>query len=145
MPLRHELPQGRAFPPTVPPPAMRRRNEPGRAFFQPTDHVLRKGKRMPRQTPSSVAKSAEMLAIEALAFLAAKPVRLSRFVTLTGLDPGAIRRLAHERSFLAAVLDHLAGDERLLVDFATHAGRAPGQISAARALLSGGDSERDSP
>lgn len=89
-------------------------------------------------------KATELLAIQALTFLVEEPTRCARFLALTGIDAQEIRSLAGQRSFLAAVLDHLGGDERLLREFATQAGLDPGDIDRARKTLGGPDWERDS-
>jgi hypothetical protein len=93
--------------------------------------------------PRLDAKAAELLAIEALHFLGEDFDRLGRFLALSGVDPGDIRRLARERSFLCAVLAHLADDERLLMSFSEHSSRNPAEINEARRLLAGPDWERD--
>ena len=89
------------------------------------------------------AKTAESTAIEALAFLAAEPERIGRFLDLTGLVPADIRGLAHEPSFLGSVLAHVTEDGNLLQEFAAEANRHPADIDKARALLAGPDWERD--
>jgi hypothetical protein len=107
-------------------------------------HILQKGKHVSRQTVTTSRESAEMLAVEALAFLAEDGDRLGRFLALTGVAPTAIRAAARQPGFLAAVLDHLAGDEPLLMAFASQGGHAPADILRARAALGGPDWERDS-
>jgi hypothetical protein len=77
------------------------------------------------------------LAIEGLAFLGSDPERLGPFLALTGLDPANLRAAARAPSFLTGVLDHLAGDERLLIAFAAEANRDPTDISRARQILDG--------
>lgn len=78
---------------------------------------------------------AEKVATEALAFLAAEPERLERFLALAGIDPGAIRAAAAEPGFLPAVMEHLMADEPLLLAFAANEGIKPEQVvRAARAL-----------
>jgi len=57
-------------------------------------------------------------AVQALTYLAADESRLTRFLALIGLDPGTIRASAGSPGFLAAVLDHVAGDEALLLGLA---------------------------
>jgi Protein of unknown function (DUF3572) len=79
---------------------------------------------------------AEMLAIQALAFIAAEPDRLARFLDLSGIAPEEIRAAARQSAFLAGVLEHMLGDESLLVAFAASAGIDPGEIARARAALS---------
>jgi hypothetical protein len=90
-------------------------------------------------------EGAESLAVQALGFLAQDPERLSRFLALTGLDAASIRSAAAESGFLAGVLAHLGGDQRLLAEFATEAGVAPAEVDRARHLLAGGDWEREVP
>ena len=80
---------------------------------------------------------AQTLAIEALGFLASDMERLEPFLSLTGIDPGNLRRVAAEPSFLVAVLDHLAGDESLLLAFAANGGRNPTDIEKGRRILAG--------
>jgi hypothetical protein len=90
-------------------------------------------------------EAAESIAIQALNYLATEPERLSRFLALSGLDPGSIRSAAAESGFLAGVLAHLGQDESLLVAFAAEAGVTPAEVDRARRLLAGGDFERDEP
>src|SRR5450631_534724 len=73
-------------------------------------------------------EAARELAVVALGYIAADPEELSRFLALTGIDPGSIRAAAEEPGFLAGVLGYISGNERTLVAFATHAGVAPEQI-----------------
>jgi hypothetical protein len=87
--------------------------------------------------------AAEMLAVEALTFLASDAERLGRFLALTGISPAEIRTVARDPGFLAAVLDHLASDEQLLVAFADQAGRRPGEVTQARDAIAGRPWERD--
>ncbi len=90
---------------------------------------------------STARARGEALAIEALGFLAGDPERLARFLDLSGLGPGNLRQAAAEPSFLLAVLDHLAGDERLLVAFAEAQGVRPAAIVVARDALAGPPAE----
>ena len=80
---------------------------------------------------------AQTLAIEALGFLAADMERLKPFLSLTGIDIGNLRQVAAQPSFLVAVLDHLAGDESLLLAFAANGGRDPNDIEKGRRILAG--------
>jgi len=80
---------------------------------------------------------AQSLAIESLVFLAADMERLEPFLSLTGIDPGNLRQVAAEPSFLVAVLEHLAGDESLLLAFAANGGHNPADIERARHTLGG--------
>ena len=78
---------------------------------------------------------AEAIAVSALATLAGDPERLSRFLDLTGLRPDTIRQAAASPRFLAAVLDHVAGDEALLIETAAGMGVAPERLARARQIL----------
>ena len=90
-------------------------------------------------------ETAASLAIDALSYMAGEPEQMSCFLALTGIDPGAIRSAAREPNFLAGVLDHVCGDERLLTAFAAHAGMKPADIESARQTLAGHRWERDVP
>ena len=100
---------------------------------------------MRRQTPVFGRTDAETLAIEAVSFLAEEPRRLARFLDLTGIDPASIRSAASDPNFLGAVLEHVAGYEPLLLEFAAHSGRDPADVAKAQAKLGGGTWERDIP
>ena len=84
----------------------------------------------------------EAIAVQALGFIAADPERLGRFLAQTGIGPHRIRDAARDPSFLAGVLDHLAGDEKLLLAFAADAGLTPEQVAQAHAALNGDRFER---
>jgi hypothetical protein len=91
------------------------------------------------KTPSPPPQEiAEALAIQAFAFIAEEPERLSRFLATTGIAANEIRRAAREQGFLLGVLEHLLGDEKLLVAFADKAGIDPAAIARAAAALGGG-------
>ena len=78
---------------------------------------------------------AESLALQGLTFLASDPERMSRFFALTGLGPDELRSWAETPRLQVAVLDHLMGDESLLLVFAAEAGIAPDDAEPARKLL----------
>jgi hypothetical protein len=95
--------------------------------------------------PSSAAReAAEILAIQALSFIAAEPERLNGFLNATGLTPNRLRESANEPDFLAGVLEHMLSDESLLLAFADSAAIDPADITRARIAL-GGTWERDVP
>jgi len=87
---------------------------------------------------------AETLAIQALVYLSADFERLEPFLSLTGLDVGGLRAAAGQEGFLAAVLDYIAGNEKLLLGFAAETELDPAQISRARAALAGPTPDWDS-
>lgn len=74
---------------------------------------------------------AEHLAIRAIAFLCEDEARLDRFLSLTGWTPDALKQDAGRPAFLIAVLDHLSGDESLLLNFATETGTDPALVGQA--------------
>ena len=82
-------------------------------------------------------EEAESIAAQGLGFLAEDPARLSRFLTLTGLQPDEVRGRANTPEFLAAVLEHIVNDESLLLVFAANAAIAPETIGPALTLLHG--------
>ncbi|HJZ43378.1 MAG TPA: DUF3572 domain-containing protein [Hyphomicrobiaceae bacterium] len=86
------------------------------------------------QAPATL-EAAEAIALQGLAFLAEEPQRLQRFVAVTGLEPAELRARADTAELLSAVLEHLAGDESLLLVFAASRGIAPETIAPAMALL----------
>lgn len=81
----------------------------------------------------------DMVAIQALAFIAADDQLMSRFLALTGLDVADLRAAAAEPGFLVAVLDFLGGHEPDLVAFAQSADLTPEAVVAARHALAGPD------
>jgi hypothetical protein len=89
-------------------------------------------------------EAAEMLAIQALGFLAEEPERLAAFLSTTGIPIESIRDAARQPDFLAGLLDHMLADEKLLVAFADSAGLDPAAIAKARRAL-GTQWERDTP
>ena len=86
---------------------------------------------------------AEDLAASALGFLAADGERITRFLSLSGIDPSGIRAAASASGFLIGVLDHLLGDETLLLEFAQDSGCRPEGVAAARAALAGPEPWRE--
>ena len=93
-----------------------------------------------RPTPEAV----EMLAIQALGFIAEDPERMAGFLASTGIAAEDIRAAAGEPGFLAGVLEHMLGDESLLIAFALSAGIDPAEVARARGAL-GGQQEHDMP
>jgi hypothetical protein len=97
------------------------------------------------KSPSKASReAAEMLGIQALAFIADDSERLARFLAMTGIGPNQIRAAAREPGFLAGVLEHMLADESLLIGFADSAGIDPAQVARARSAL-GGKWDRNSP
>ena len=94
-------------------------------------------RRIQKASPSTGAEAAAEAAIEALAWLAADESRLERFLAISGLGPENLRKAAAEPRFLAAILDYLASNEALLVDFARDSARSPEEVARAHAVLRG--------
>ena len=99
-----------------------------------------------RAAPGGQARdAAEALAICALEFLAADHDRLAHFLAVSGIDPASIRDAAREPRFLVGVLDHVAGDEPLLLLLAAENRIDPGAVIRARDTLAGDRKEREVP
>jgi hypothetical protein len=81
-------------------------------------------------------EEAEALAIDVFSRLAGNDEHLGRFLAMTGLDPGSLRAAAGSPGFLAAVLDHVAGYEPLLLETAKALNVKPERIMEARSRLS---------
>jgi len=93
---------------------------------------------MQRSTRSRLDKDgAETIALQAFAYLAADPQRLARFLSLTGIAPGQLRSEAKTAEFQGAVLDHMMGDESLLLAFCQDAGINPESMRGAHVLITG--------
>lgn len=82
-------------------------------------------------------EAAETLALKALAWLAAMPDDIGRFLNVTGTDSGELRARAGEPEFLAAVMDFLLADDKLLTGFSNSEGLDPRDIHSARRALPG--------
>ncbi len=90
-----------------------------------------------RQLPIINTEEAEVIALNALGFLAADPQRLQRFLDLSGLDLQAIRESASDKAFLGGILDHLLADQTLLLIFAEEHGLKPERVASLRRKLPG--------
>jgi len=97
-----------------------------------------------QKRPSYSRQTAEMLAVQALAFIAEDDGRLSGFVASTGIAVQSIRDAAREHNFFAGLLEHILADENLLIAFAASAGIDPAEVARARQAL-GKVWERDLP
>lgn len=82
-------------------------------------------------------ENAEAIALQGLTFLASEPQRLARFLSLTGIDPQELRSWTEAPRLQAAVLEHLLGDESLLLVFAAETATAPAAVAPAHAVLAG--------
>jgi len=78
---------------------------------------------------------AEILALEALAWLAGRPDDIGRFLNVSGLGAADLRQAAGRPDLLGAVLDFLLTNEPLLVDFCQDASTPAQTVHMARHAL----------
>jgi Protein of unknown function (DUF3572) len=81
--------------------------------------------------------SCQEIVILAVAFLSSEEARLSRFLSLTGLNPADVPQLLSQKEFQIAILDHFAADEVLLLCFAEAQNIPPECINDALRSLQG--------
>jgi hypothetical protein len=87
---------------------------------------------------------AEIVAIQALSFVAGEPERLGAFLAESGIGPETLRSAATDPQFLVSVLDFVLRDDQTVKAFADSAQLHPTNIAAARQAL-GENWERDVP
>ena len=92
--------------------------------------------------PSEVA---ELVAVQALSFIAGDPERLGLFLAESGIGPETLRTAAADPHFLASVLDFVMRDDATVKAFASASQLHPTNIAAARQALSDPHGERDVP
>jgi hypothetical protein len=96
----------------------------------------------PVHNPREVA---EIVAIQALTFVAGDPERLGLFLAESGLGPETLRTAAANPQFLASVLDFVMRDDATVKAFADASQLHPTNVAAARQALDDPDRERDVP
>ena len=96
----------------------------------------------PVQNPREVA---EIVAIQALSFLAGDSARLGAFLAETGIGPETLRQSATDPQFLISVLDFVMRDDATVKAFAEASKLHPTNIAAARQVLGDPHWERDVP
>jgi hypothetical protein len=96
----------------------------------------------PVQNPREVA---EIVAIQALNFVASDPERLGLFLAETGIGPDTLRKSAADPRFLASVLDFVLRDDATVKVFAKTSELHPTNVAAAREVLGDPHWERDVP
>jgi hypothetical protein len=79
--------------------------------------------------------AAETLALKGLAFLAGEGDALTRFLSLSGLDPDDLRKRAADPLLLAAVVDFILQDDQLALRFSRSERADPKLIHEARRAL----------
>ena len=88
---------------------------------------------------------AEIVAIQALSFIAGEPQRLGLFLAESGIGPETLRSAATDPRFLAHVLDFVMRDDATVKEFATASKLHPTNIAAAHQALNDPQWERDVP
>ena len=88
---------------------------------------------------------AEIVAIQALSFVAGDPERLGLFLAESGIGPETLRTAAADPHFLVHVLDFVMRDDATVQAFATASQLHPTNIAAARQALTDPAEERDVP
>jgi len=96
----------------------------------------------PVHNPREVA---EIVAVQALGFIASEPERLGLFLAETGIGPETLRTAAADPQFLASVLDFVLRDDATVKAFADASQLHPTNIAAAREVLGDPHWERDVP
>ena len=96
----------------------------------------------PVHNPREVA---EIVAIQALSFIAGDPERLGLFLAESGIGPETLRHSAAEPRFLASVLDFVMRDDATVKAFASVSQLHPTNIAAAHQALNDPQWERDVP
>lgn len=95
--------------------------------------------------PYNPREVAEIVAVQALSFVAGEPERLGLFLAESGLGPDTLRSAATDPHFLAAVLDFVLRDDATVKAFASASQLDPTNIAAARQVLGDPQWERDVP
>lgn len=90
---------------------------------------------MPKRPNRFGIERAEEIGIHGLQFLAGSPDRLGLFLSLSGLGPDELRRSAGAPAMLAAVLEHIIGDEPMLLELSANRNVPPDDIVLAWDLL----------
>jgi hypothetical protein len=83
------------------------------------------------------ADAAQILALQALAWVVAQPEMLSDFLSSTGAYGQDLAQLARQPLFLGAVLDYLLEQDQRVVEFCTAHGAALTHPQMARLALPG--------
>ncbi|NOX42075.1 MAG: DUF3572 domain-containing protein [Alphaproteobacteria bacterium] len=82
---------------------------------------------------------AEILSIQALAWLSAQQDLLEGFLAASGSDADSLKQSASDPAFLGAVLDYILTDDRIVTTFCQANGLACDRPQIARQLLPGGE------
>src|SRR6202021_2134883 len=96
----------------------------------------------PVKNPREVA---EIVAIQALSFIAGEPEQLGLFLAKSGIGPETLRTAASDPRFLASVLDFVMRDDATVKAFAAASELHPTNIAAAHQALNEPQWEGDVP
>jgi hypothetical protein len=96
----------------------------------------------PVKSPREVA---EIVAVQALSFIAGDPERLGLFLAESGIGPETLRTAAADPRFLSSVLDFVMRDDATVKAFASVSQLHPTNIAAAHQALNDPKWERDVP
>jgi hypothetical protein len=96
----------------------------------------------PVHNPREVA---EIVAVQALSFIAGDAGRLGLFLAETGIGPETLRTAATDPHFLVNVLDFVLRDDATVKAFAAASDLDPTNIAAAHQALNDPKWERDVP
>ena len=88
--------------------------------------------------PSPTFAAAEILALQALAWLAGDQDRLEKLLGTSGMDGASLRAAGQDPHLLAAILAFLLSDEPLLLEFCNENDVPPPKVHAAQYRLEGG-------
>lgn len=90
-------------------------------------------------------EAAEIVAVQALSFIAGDAERLGLFLAESGVGPETLRTAAADPCFLASVLDFVMRDDPTVKAFASTSQLHPTNIAAAHHVLNNLQWERDVP
>ena len=81
------------------------------------------------------SEGAQTIALQALAYLAAEPEEIGRFLQISGLDVDDLRAKAGEPDLLRAVLDYILADDTRVTGLCQELGVKPTDLHAANHVL----------
>ena len=90
---------------------------------------------MLKKRPQHPGQVAEIVAIQALSFVAGEPERLGLFLSESGIGPETLRSAAKDPQFLVSVLDFVLRDDETVKAFSAASDLHPTTIAAARQAL----------
>jgi hypothetical protein len=98
-----------------------------------------------KKTLQNPREAAEIVAIQALSFVAGDPERLGLFLAESGIGPETLRSAAADPRLLSSVLDFVMRDDATVKAFAGVSQLHPTNIAAAHQALNDPEWERDVP